>query len=190
VLRVNNAHALAPYEVDLQRSPSTMVFAIVILCIFVAIAAVGLFVAIQTVRDPRRFQSPMTTWYAAMLFAVLPLETRFRVRRRSEAGSISPSSCGSWWLWWSRCCFISGPGGERQLSSESRTTQPRFSAPDTGFPLRRSDTSAREPISTLVPGHPLRRGGRCQHSDKLITANSQEPQLRIGRTVGGNRSVG
>ena len=86
VHRVNNAHALAPYEVDLQRSPSTMVFAIVILCIFVAIAAVGLFVAVQTVRDPRRFQSPMTTWYAAMLFAVLPL-------RNALPGS---PSFGSW----------------------------------------------------------------------------------------------
>jgi hypothetical protein len=73
VARVNKANALAPYEVQLQRSPSTMLFAIVILCIFVAIAAVGLFVAIQTTRDPRRFQSPMTTWYAAMLFAVVPL---------------------------------------------------------------------------------------------------------------------
>ena len=73
VHRVNNANALAPYEVDLQRSASTMVFAIVILCIFVAIASVGLFVAIQTVRDAGRFQSPMTTWYAAMLFAVVPL---------------------------------------------------------------------------------------------------------------------
>ena len=72
VARVN-ANALAPYEVQLQRSPSTMLFAITILCIFVAIAAVGLFVAIQTIRDPRRFQSPMTTWYAAMLFAVVPL---------------------------------------------------------------------------------------------------------------------
>jgi Domain of unknown function (DUF4436) len=73
VTRVNNANALAPYEVQLQRSASTMLFAIVILCIFVAIAAVGLFVAIGTTRDPRRFQSPMTTWYAAMLFAVVPL---------------------------------------------------------------------------------------------------------------------
>jgi hypothetical protein len=72
VARVN-ANAFAPYEVQLQRSPSTMLFAITILCIFVAIAAVGLFVAIQTIRDPRRFQSPMTTWYAAMLFAVVPL---------------------------------------------------------------------------------------------------------------------
>ena len=73
VARVNNANALAPYEIQLERSASTMVFAIVILCIFVAIAAVGLFVAIWTIRDPRRFQSPMTTWYAAMLFAVVPL---------------------------------------------------------------------------------------------------------------------
>ena len=73
VNRVNNANALAPYEVDLGRSASTMVFAIPILCIFVAIAAVGLFVAVQTVRDPRKFQSPLTTWYAAMLFAVVPL---------------------------------------------------------------------------------------------------------------------
>jgi hypothetical protein len=85
VRRVNSS-ASAPYEVDLQRSASTMVFAIVILCIFVAIAAVGLFVAIQTVRDPRRFQSPMTTWYAAMLFAVLPL-------RNALPGS---PSFGSW----------------------------------------------------------------------------------------------
>ena len=73
VARVNNANASSPYEVQLQRSPSPMLFAIVILCIFVAIATVGLFVAIQTIRDPRRFQSPMTTWYAAMLFAVVPL---------------------------------------------------------------------------------------------------------------------
>jgi hypothetical protein len=86
VRRVNNASPTAPYEVDLQRSASTMVFAIVILCIFVAIAAVGLFVAIKTVRDPRRFQSPMTTWYAAMLFAVLPL-------RNALPGS---PSFGSW----------------------------------------------------------------------------------------------
>jgi Domain of unknown function (DUF4436) len=73
VARVNNANTSSPYKVELQRSPSTMLFAIVILCIFVAIATVGLFVAIQTIRDPRRFQAPMTTWYAAMLFAVVPL---------------------------------------------------------------------------------------------------------------------
>jgi hypothetical protein len=71
--RLDNTNPLSPSEIELQRSASTMVFAVVILCIFIAIAAVGLFVAIQTLRDPRRFQSPMTTWYAAMLFAVVPL---------------------------------------------------------------------------------------------------------------------
>jgi hypothetical protein len=86
VARVNNSDAPSPYEVQLQRSPSTMLFAIVILCIFVAIATVGLFVAIQTIRDPRRFQSPMVTWYAAMLFAVVPL-------RNSLPGS---PAFGSW----------------------------------------------------------------------------------------------
>ncbi len=60
VARVNNANASSPYEVQLRRSPSTMLFAIVILCIFVAIATVGLFVAVETLRDARRFQSPMT----------------------------------------------------------------------------------------------------------------------------------
>jgi hypothetical protein len=64
---------VTPYEVELQRSASTMVFAIVIICILISIAAVALFVAVQTLRDRRKFQSPMTTWYAAMLFAVVPL---------------------------------------------------------------------------------------------------------------------
>src|SRR6201992_491161 len=73
VERANNAIPSSPYVLKLQRSASTMVFAIVILGIFVAIAAVGLFVAVETLRDSRRFQSPLTTWYAAMLFAVVPL---------------------------------------------------------------------------------------------------------------------
>ena len=73
VTRVNAANESSPYVLELRRSASTMVFALVILCIFVAIAVVGLFVAIQTFRDPATFQAPLTTWYAAMLFAVVPL---------------------------------------------------------------------------------------------------------------------
>ena len=73
VTRVNAANDSAPYVVEMRRAASTMVFALVILCIFVAIAVVGLYVAIQTFRDPETFQSPLTTWYAAMLFAVVPL---------------------------------------------------------------------------------------------------------------------
>ncbi len=71
--RLKKANPTSPYEVELQRSASTMLFAFIILLIFVAIGAVGVFVAIQTLRDPRRFQSPLTTGYAAMLFAVVPL---------------------------------------------------------------------------------------------------------------------
>ena len=41
--------------------------------VLIAIAGLGLFVAVQTVRNRRKFQPPMTTWYAAMLFAVVPL---------------------------------------------------------------------------------------------------------------------
>jgi hypothetical protein len=63
----------APYRVELRRSPSTAAFGAVIVGVLIALAGVSLFVAIQTARDRRKFQPPMTTWYAAMLFAVVPL---------------------------------------------------------------------------------------------------------------------
>jgi Domain of unknown function (DUF4436) len=59
--------------VELHRSPSTKAFAAVIVGVLIALAGVALFVAIQTMRNRRKFQPPMTTWYAAMLFAVMPL---------------------------------------------------------------------------------------------------------------------
>jgi hypothetical protein len=64
-----------PYRVTLQRSLGAAAFGIVILGVLIAIAGVSLFVAIQTLRDRRKFQPPMTTWYAAMLFAVVPLRS-------------------------------------------------------------------------------------------------------------------
>jgi hypothetical protein len=73
VAHVNQVDVLSPYRVDLYRSRSTVAFAVVILSVLIALAGVGLFVAIQTSRDRRKFQPPMTTWYAAMLFAVMPL---------------------------------------------------------------------------------------------------------------------
>jgi hypothetical protein len=82
----NKASPFAPYLLDLQRTASTILFAAVILCILVVIASQGLFVAVQTLRGRRKFQSPMTTWYAAMLFAVVPL-------RNSLPGS---PAFGSW----------------------------------------------------------------------------------------------
>ena len=70
---VDKADLLAPYRVNLYRSPSTVAFGVVILGVLIALAGLALFVAVQTVRDRRKFQPPMTTWYAAMLFAVMPL---------------------------------------------------------------------------------------------------------------------
>jgi hypothetical protein len=69
----SNANGLGPYRVNLWRSPSAGAFGVVILGVLIAIAGLGLFVAVQTLRDRRKFQPPMTTWYAAMLFAVVPL---------------------------------------------------------------------------------------------------------------------
>jgi hypothetical protein len=63
----------APYRVKLQRSAGTVAFAVVIVGVLVSLAGIALFVAVQTARDKRKFQPPMTTWYAAMLFAVVPL---------------------------------------------------------------------------------------------------------------------
>lgn len=62
-----------PYRVTLHRSPSTVAFGAVVVGVLVALAAVGVVVALLTFGGWRKFQPPMTTWYAAMLFAVVPL---------------------------------------------------------------------------------------------------------------------
>lgn len=72
-LTATRPQADGPYRLYLRRSLSTAAFAIVILGVLITIASLALFVAIQTARDRRPFQPPMTTWYAAMLFAVVPL---------------------------------------------------------------------------------------------------------------------
>lgn len=69
----NPADPFAPYRVQLRRSASTVAFGVLILGVLIALAGVALFVAMQTALDRRKFQPPMTTWYAAMLFAVMPL---------------------------------------------------------------------------------------------------------------------
>ncbi|QLL08409.1 DUF4436 domain-containing protein [Mycobacterium vicinigordonae] len=63
----------APYRVQVERSPSTVALAVVLLGVLVTLAAIALFVAVQTARGRRKFQPPMATWFAAMLFAVMPL---------------------------------------------------------------------------------------------------------------------
>jgi hypothetical protein len=70
---VSEGSGFGSQHVSMRRSLSAAAFGIVICGVLIAIAVVGLFVAIQTLRDRRKFQPPMTTWYAAMLFAVVPL---------------------------------------------------------------------------------------------------------------------
>lgn len=72
-LSATRSQADGPYRLNVRRSLSTAAFAIVILGVLITIASLALVVAIQTARDRRPFQPPMTTWYAAMLFAVVPL---------------------------------------------------------------------------------------------------------------------
>ena len=67
----SNGHEV--YRLDVRRSLSTALFAVVIVAVLVTLAALALFVAVQTMRGRRKFQPPMTTWYAAMLFAAVPL---------------------------------------------------------------------------------------------------------------------
>jgi hypothetical protein len=71
--RVSEGDTSAVYRLDLHRTLSTAAFGIVILALLITLAALALFVAVQTARNRRKFQPPMTTWYAAMLFAVMPL---------------------------------------------------------------------------------------------------------------------
>jgi Domain of unknown function (DUF4436) len=73
VAPVGKADSLEQYRVHLYRSQSTVAFGVVMLGVLIALAGLALFVAVQTVRGRRKFQPPMTTWYAAMLFAVMPL---------------------------------------------------------------------------------------------------------------------
>jgi Domain of unknown function (DUF4436) len=70
---VDNAESPPAYQLNLRRTLSTAAFGVVILGVLIALAGLGLFVAVNTYRDRRKFQPPMTTWYAAMLFAVMPL---------------------------------------------------------------------------------------------------------------------
>jgi hypothetical protein len=63
----------SPYHVVLHRSPSTAAFAAIILAVLITLAGLALFVAVQTVAHKREFFPPMTTWYAALLFSVVPL---------------------------------------------------------------------------------------------------------------------
>ncbi|MDA4109645.1 membrane protein [Mycobacterium holsaticum DSM 44478] len=57
----------------MERTRSALAFDLGVLLVLLALPAAALFVAIETVLGRRKFLPPLTTWFAAMLFAVVPL---------------------------------------------------------------------------------------------------------------------
>ena len=56
-----------------KRSGGTLAFAVIMLCVLVAMPVLAGFVAYQTYRGRRRVEPAFTSWIAAMLFATVPL---------------------------------------------------------------------------------------------------------------------
>lgn len=59
--------------VTLQRAKGPLVFDLGICLVLITLPTLALFVAIQMLTSRRQFLPPFATWYAAMLFAVVPL---------------------------------------------------------------------------------------------------------------------
>ncbi|WP_234904339.1 DUF4436 family protein [Mycolicibacterium frederiksbergense] len=71
---VGSPGATAPaVAFELERTREALVLIAGILLVLLALPAAALFVAIETVLDRRKLQPPFITWFAAMLFAVVPL---------------------------------------------------------------------------------------------------------------------
>ena len=73
--RIGDGGSSRPDDViiTLKRSRAQLLFDIGICLVLITLPAVALFVAIQMVTRRRPFLPPFGTWYAAMLFAVVPL---------------------------------------------------------------------------------------------------------------------
>ncbi|MCV6975523.1 DUF4436 domain-containing protein [Mycobacterium bourgelatii] len=68
-----NSHRPDAVVITLKRANGPLFFDIGICLVLLTLPALALFVAIQMVTQRRAFVPPFGTWYAAMLFAVVPL---------------------------------------------------------------------------------------------------------------------
>jgi hypothetical protein len=75
VVRRNSQDLGRPDDVivTLQRAKGPLVFDLGICLVLITLPTLALFVAIQMLTGRRQFLPPFSTWYAAMLFAVVPL---------------------------------------------------------------------------------------------------------------------
>lgn len=65
------------FAIDASRTAGSLTIDIALCVMLVVLPICTLFVSIQTVRRRKAFQPPMVTWFAVMLFAVLPLRNIF-----------------------------------------------------------------------------------------------------------------
>lgn len=60
-------------KVTLKRAPGPLAFNLGICLVLITLPTLAIFTAVQVVTRRKEFQMPFVTWYAAMLFAVVPL---------------------------------------------------------------------------------------------------------------------
>jgi hypothetical protein len=65
------------FTINAERTAGALVFDLALCVVLIVLPVCALFVSIQTVRRRKAFQPPMVTWFAVMLFAVLPLRNIF-----------------------------------------------------------------------------------------------------------------
>ncbi|MCX2754918.1 MULTISPECIES: DUF4436 family protein [unclassified Gordonia (in: high G+C Gram-positive bacteria)] len=65
------------FTIKSSRTAGSLIFDLALCVMLVVLPICTLFVSIQTVRRRKAFQPPMVTWFAVMLFAVLPLRNIF-----------------------------------------------------------------------------------------------------------------
>jgi hypothetical protein len=76
--------------ITLHRAKGPLVFDLGILLVLITLPTLALFVAIQMLTKRRQFLPPFSTWYAAMLFAVVPLRNILPGPRPRVRGSTRP----------------------------------------------------------------------------------------------------
>ncbi|PYE18730.1 uncharacterized protein DUF4436 [Williamsia limnetica] len=65
------------FSITSSRTAGSLTFDLALCVMLIILPICTLFVSIQTVRRRKAFQPPMVTWFAVMLFAVLPLRNIF-----------------------------------------------------------------------------------------------------------------
>ena len=65
------------FTITSSRTVGSLTFDLALCAMLIVLPICTLFVSIQTIRRRKAFQPPMVTWFAVMLFAVLPLRNIF-----------------------------------------------------------------------------------------------------------------